>query len=622
MCGISGLFSPKLETPLGPDDVELLKKMTQSIVHRGPDDEGLYLSRQACFGFRRLSFLDLKAGNQPIFNEDESVVCVVNGEIFNYQSLRRDLIKKGHHFRSEMDCEVIPHLYEEYGIDFLKKLNGQFAIALHDVRAGKLVLARDHVGIAPLYYHFKDNQLLFGSEIKSLLNSEKINRDIDLISLDQIVTFPGMVSPRTIFNDIKCLPPGHLMMVDGQGVKLEQYWDLDYPENNDQGRIYSNDYYVEKLDYLLRRAISTRLHADVPIGFYLSGGLDSSLIATLASDMNPARVFNSFSIGFGRIDIDERKYQQKIVKKIHSNHHEKIFDFEQILQRLTQAVIAAESPIKESYNTCSLALSQMVHQQGIKAVLTGEGADELFAGYVGYRLDQQSRGGEHEFDLEYMLESQARSTLWGDENFFYEKNYHEFHDVKTALYSTDTNAALSKQHCTSQAVIDPIRIANRHHIHQRSYVDFKLRIADHLLADHGDRVVFANSVEARYPFLDIDLINFVRTIPPHLMVQNGSEKFLLKQLARKTVPRSIIERNKFSFVAPGSTFLLKNKPDWIMGLLSRETIIRQGIFNPNTIEQLTNNALRGTHDINQTFETDFLMIAITTGIFLREFVES
>jgi asparagine synthase (glutamine-hydrolysing) len=621
MCGITGIFMQDVQAGQHAD-IELLKRMTQSIVHRGPDDLGLYASEQACFGFRRLSFLDLKLGNQPIFNEDESIACVVNGEIFNYQELRNDLIKRGHRFRSQMDCEVIPHLYEEYGINFLNRLNGQFAIALHDVKQQKLILARDHVGIAPLYYHYKDNTLLFGSEIKTLLNSADVSRSIDLISLDQIVTFPGMVSPRTIFSDVKCLPPGHVMTVDKQGMQIEQYWDLDYPENNPNTQPHTDAYYVEKLDHLLRQAIKTRLHADVPVGFYLSGGLDSSLIATLAHDMDPLQVFNSFAIGFGRADIDERQYQQQVVNQIHSNHHEQIFDYEQINQRLTQAVIAAESPLKESYNTCSLALSQMVQQQGIKAVLTGEGADELFAGYVGYRLAQQSRGQEEPFDLEFMLEQQARKTLWGDENFFYEKNYHEFHTLKSSLYSADTNAALLRQHCTSQPIINPARIANRHPTHQRSYVDFKLRIADHLLADHGDRVTFANSVEARYPFLDIDLINFVRTIPPELMLKNGNEKYLLKQLATKTVPESIIRRKKFSFVAPGSPFLLKNKPEWIMDMLSRATITRQGIFNPDTVERLTNSAIRGAHDINQTFETDFLMVVITTGILLREFVES
>lgn len=621
MCGISGIFYPNSNKDHQPD-VELLKKMTQSIYHRGPDDLGLYVSAQACFGFRRLSFLDLNQGNQPIFNEDESIVCVVNGEIFNYRELKKDLIQRGHTFRSEVDCEVIPHLYEEYGIDFLNKLNGQFAIALHDVKAQKLLLARDHVGIAPLYYHYKDKQLLFGSEIKTLLNSPQVNRSIDLISLDQIVTFPGMVSPRTMFNDVRCLPPGHVMTVDCKGIKIDQYWDLEYPEVSSFSQVHSDAYYVEKLDHLLRQAISTRLHADVPVGFYLSGGLDSSLIATIAHDMNPQHDLNSFAIGFGRTDIDERKYQQLVVNQINSNHREQIFDYEQINKRLTQAVIAAEAPLKESYNTCSLALSQMVHEQGIKAVLTGEGADELFAGYVGYRLDQQSRGQEEEYDLEFMLEQQARKTLWGDPNVFYEKDYHEYQGIKASLYSNATNAALVREHCTSQAVINPARIANRHSIHQRSYIDFKLRIADHLLADHGDRVVFANSVEARYPFLDIDLINFVRTIPPHLMIKNGTEKYLLKELAAKTVPQEIINRKKFSFVAPGSPFLLKNKPEWIMDMLSRDTVTRQGVFNPDTIERLVNSAINNDTDVNQTFETDFLMIAITTGIFLREFIES
>lgn len=620
MCGISGIYHLNGQAGSAPN-MELLKQMTQSIYHRGPDDLGLYSNDSVALGFRRLSFLDLDAGNQPLFNGDKSIVCVVNGEIFNYQSLKDDLIKRGHVFQSNVDCEVIPHLYEEYGLDFLNMLNGQFAIALHDSRHNRLVLARDHVGIAPLYYHEKEGQILFGSEIKVLLNSPSVSKSIDLVSLDQIVTFPGMVSPRTIFQEVKAMPPGHVLVAEQGQINVHQYWDLTYPTQDEIADTQPDSYYVEKLDHLLRQAIKTRLHADVPVGFYLSGGLDSSLIATMAHDMNPQEVFNTFAIGFGRDDIDERRYQQLVVEQMRSVHHQEIFNFEQINDRLTQAVIAAESPLKESYNTCSLALSNMVSNQGIKAVLTGEGADELFAGYVGYRLDMQNRGGVDEFDLEFMLEQQARETLWGDSGFFYEKDYHEFHGIKGALYSDESNAALIAAHSTSHPIVNHAMMRNRHRIHQRSYADFKLRIADHLLADHGDRVVFANSIEARYPFLDIDLINFVRTIPPHLMVKNGTEKYLLKQLAGNTVPSEIINRKKFSFVAPGSPFLLKNKPEWIMDMLSRDTITRQGIFNPDTIEHLVHQAVTENNDINQTFETDFLMIAITTGILLKEFVE-
>lgn len=613
MCGIAGIFSLQRQ----PDSADVLRMMDK-LHHRGPDDQGLYCNDNVSLGFKRLSFIDLQQGNQPLFNEQEDIICVVNGEIFNYVDLRKELISRGHQFRSHTDCEVIPHLYEEYGLDFPNKLNGQYAIALYDRRLEKLILVRDQVGIAPLFYFEKNGELLFASEIKALLTYPTVDRTLDLISLDQIVTFPGMVSPRTMFKEIHALPPGHLMTIDRQGQQLHQYWDLDYP-TNESAPFQHEAYYIEQLDELLHQAIHYRLHADVPIGFYLSGGLDSSLLAAMARQAMPNHPFSTFSIGFNQTDIDERHHQTTVAQHIRSRHYQQVFDWQEICARLSQAVLTAESPLKESYNTCSLALSEMVHQHGVKGVLTGEGADELFAGYVGYRLDQHDRLNADSADLELLLEQKARKKLWGDSNFFYEKNYHEFQELKQCFYSDEVNNALKINNAVSSPLIDHGKIKDRHSIHQRSYVDFKLRIADHLLADHGDRVVFANSIEARYPFLDKDLIHFIRKIPPQLMIKNGTEKYLLKKVAEKYLPPSVINRNKFSFVAPGSPYIVNNNPDWVMDLLSRETIKKQGLFNPDTIEHLTNQYLQKDVTVNQTFETDFLMIAITTGLFLDAF---
>jgi asparagine synthase (glutamine-hydrolysing) len=306
--------------------------------------------------------------------------------------------------------------------------------------------------------------------------------------------------------------------------------------------------------------------------------------------------------------------------RVQSTHHEVEFNQAEIASRLKTAVVCAESPLKESYNTCSLALSELVHKAGLKVILTGEGADELFAGYVGYRFDgAQVRRGAGGFDVEEMLEDEARERLWGDPDFFYERNYRAHRESKSAIYSDALAASLADFDAARQPLVDTSKLHNRHPLHKRSYVDFKLRMADHLLSDHGDRVSYANSVEARYPFLDLNVVESARTMPPELLIKNAVEKYPVRAVARKYLPPDIVNREKFGFVAPGTPYLLSKQLDWVNEILSPATIRRQGFFNPETVQRLRTANTRDGASINTTFHTDVLMVVLTFGIFLEAF---
>ncbi len=616
MCGITGVFNFSGGPPVERDVIE---RMADALAHRGPDDSGFYVEDRLGFGFKRLSIIDLTSGNQPIYNEDRSIVMICNGEIFNYKELRHELESKGHRFYTHSDVEVLAHLYEEHGTDFLNKLNGQFAFAIFDRKTNTLLLARDHVGIAPLFYTVIDNTFIFASEIKAILKHPLVRREVDLTALDQIFSFPGLVSPRTMFKNIHSLKPGHSILIRDGRIEVNEYWDLNYPLASEIDTGKPESYYIEKLDELFSRSVQYRLQADVPVGFYLSGGMDSSLTASVIRKLHSEKR-HSFSIGFQQADIDERKYQELMADAVGSIHHNVIFDWPDISNRLRQVIYHAETPLKESYNTCSLTLSELVRENGIKVVLTGEGADELFAGYVGYRFDMQR--GEFDDDLyspEMMMEKEIREKLWGDPEFFYERNQYELRETKQAIYSKGVNERFREFDSVNQDLVDRAKLAGRHPMHKRSYIDFKLRIADHLLADHGDRVAYANSIEARYPFLDVEFIEFVKTIPPSLMINGPVEKYILKRLSERYLPEQIIHREKFAFVAPGSPYLIRENIEWINDLLSYESIKKQGYFNPDTIERLKKMYQADNFNVNQTFENDLLMIVLTFGIFLEVF---
>jgi asparagine synthase (glutamine-hydrolysing) len=616
MCGIAGIHGFDTAAPIDP---HVLAAMTEALAHRGPDDHGYHMGPGIGLGFRRLSIIDLETGNQPIWSRDGGVVCICNGEIYNYRELRARLETQGHRFRTRSDIEVLPALYLQHGLDFVTHLNGQFAFALWDERQRRLVLGRDHVGIAPLFYTQTRAGLLFASEIKSLLLHPATPRRVDLTGLDQVLTFPGPVSPRTLFKGVRSLPPGHILVaVAGSTPQLIQYWDLDYPRETEiaHGDPGSD---IESLDAALRRAVRYRLQADVPVGAYLSGGLDSALIAAIAADIAPDEARRSFSIAFADPAIDERRHQLVMAERLRTHHHQREISSGDILGCLADIVRYAETPLRESYNACSLVLSGMVRDAGLKVVLTGEGADELFGGYVGYRLDLERAGKNDDHDVAEMLEAEMRFKLWGDPGFFYEKPYYAHGEVKRALYARPLALRHAEFDCLAEPPADVSRLDGRNVFHKRSYLDFKLRMADHLLADHGDRVALANGVEARYPFLDTGVIECARRIPPQLMLEGGNEKALLKTLARRYLPDSIIDRKKFSFVAPATPALLKLELPWVEDLLSAERIRRQGYFDVESVERLKAQYRRPGFVMSQTFEDDLLMVVLTFGLFLDIF---
>ncbi len=617
MCGVSGFFSLDFSTDTR-EARPILEAMARSLHHRGPDSCGYHVGADVCFAFTRLAIVDLQTGDQPLYSEDRQLVCICNGEIYNYQRLREELIAKGHTFATGSDVEVILHLYEEVGDRLVEYLRGQFAFALYDGKRQIFLAARDQVGICPFYYSVHQGRLLFASEIKALLQYPGFNPGMALKGLDQILTFPGPVSPQTLFEGVYALPPGHLLKVADGRLTTEAYWDLDYPRLDSSSSVRSADDYRELLIERLQEAVALRLNADVPVGFYLSGGLDSTFIGRLIHHLRPEQRWSCFSIGFVEQAIDEQRHQQQALKGLDVDHHVSLFDWEQMANRLVTAVRHAESPLKESYNTCSLALSEMVRNNGYKVVLSGEGADELFGGYVGYRLDRL-RTPDPFPDMDEILEQDVREGLWNDRHFYYERDYHGFNELKQGLYSPDLSARLDTFNCTARSPVDTSKLEGRDPFHKRSYIDFKLRIADHLLADHGDRVAMAHSVEARYPFLDTELIKAVREIPPALMIQGGTEKYLLKQAARGYVPDAVIEREKFAFVAPGSDYLMRNNRDFVESYLGEARIRNHNIFNWDTVKRLKDNCIGSTGSINQTFETDLLMIVLTTSIFLEEF---
>lgn len=600
---------------------DILDRMTEKLAYRGPDGFGRYIKDNVAFGFSRLSIIDLEGGMQPLANEDCSVVLVCNGEIFNYKELRQELLLKGHRFRTSTDVEVILHLYEEYGTDLLNLLNGQFAFSIFDTKNGLLFCARDHVGIAPFFYTIADNVFIFASEIKAILEHPSVKREVDLIALDQLMTFPGVISPRTMFKNISSLENGHYLLAYlGGKVSVTQYWDLIYPRQDeaDYGSK-DEDYYIEKLDDLLSKSVKYRLQADVPVGFYISGGLDSSIISSKIKAVGSGQKRHSFSIDFEDRNISEAKYQRMIADFVDSIHHEKKFGMEDMESRLRKAVYHSETPLKETYNTASMALSELVREQNIKVVLTGEGADELFAGYVGYKFDRLRRvqaGDQSPGDCE---ERKAREKIWGDEGFFYEKDYFAYTGTKRNLYSKAVNADYEAVNCLEHGVINRERLSGIDLLHKRSYVDFKLRLPEHLLADHGDRMAFANSVEARYPFLDKDIIEFARLMPPGLKLKDFNEKYILKKLAEGLIPTEIIKRPKFAFVAPGSPELLRCGPGFIEDVLSYEKIKKDGYFNPDTVETLKKQYKDTNFKLNLPFDSDMLIIVITFGLFLEEF---
>jgi len=617
MCGITGILDLKKRSVLNKGTLE---QMTQKLKHRGPDASAVTIKKHLGIGFRRLSIIDIETGMQPITNEDNTISCICNGEIYNYHILKKQLRKAGHEFKTKSDVEVLVHLYEEKGTSFLNDLNGQFAFVIYDEKKDFFFAARDHFGIAPFFYTEVNDYLIFGSEIKAILEHPDVKPYVNLTGLDQILTFPGLVSPQTMFKDIYSLPPSHMLTSDnGASIELKRYWDLTYPKLKEADYPYSEEYYLEQLKDAFSNSVKLRLQADVKTGVYLSGGLDSALIGSFAKSLSKTGKVTTFSVEFEDEELSEAKYQRRMASYLHSQHNTYFFTSEEIATQLQRVIYHTEMPLRETLNVPSLALSGLTAATDVKVILSGQGADELFAGYVGYRFDATRNAQKIKYNLEDVQEMRLRNHLWNDPLFFYERDYLLFRSKVTQIYSQKSKDQLGTMGCLSKPMISSDIFPHLHPIHKRSYVDFKCRLSDHLLSDLGDRMSFANGIECRYPFLDQLFVNCVTKCPPELKLNGLIEKYALKKVASNYVPDDITHREKFGFTAPASPALIRLNHAFINDLLSYETIRRQGYFNPDTVEALKKTHQQKTSGLLATFEDDFLTVIITFNIFLELF---
>ncbi len=606
MCGITGIVAQRLAYP---QSEERLKRMVGSLYHRGPDECGFLFGKQAALGMARLSIIDLNTGSQPIHNEDRSLWTVFNGEIFNYIELREELQKLGHTFYTRTDTEVILHSFEQFGMDFLSHLNGQFAIAIWDVKKRRLLLARDRVGIRPLYYAYRDGRLIFGSEIKSILAEGTVPARIEPQGIADIFTFWVNIPPETSFEGIHELPPGNFLLFENGKITVQPYWHYSFPRDNafDQR---GKQVLAGELRDLLHDAVTLRLRSDVPVAAYLSGGIDSSIISALVKKYHNNELI-TFSVAFKDAHYDERNYQQLMAKHIGTRHFTIEVDHEDIARSFSDVVWFAEKPMMRTAPAPLYALSSLVREHGIKVVLTGEGADEMFGGYNIFKEDKIRRFWARQPNsvcrpmllarlYPYILKDEkAINPFWQG---FFKKN---LQDVDNPFYShwlrwTNTAhlkmvfAGAVKEHFRFEEQLEKVRryllpeMVEWHPLNRAQYLEAALFMNGYLLSSQGDRMMMGHSVEGRFPFLDHRVVEFSSNLPPELKINGLNEKYLLKEAYKDLLPEQVVKRNKQPYRAPIATvFLGAHAPQLIRELLSPEMLKKYGYFNPQAIEKLS-----------------------------------
>lgn len=603
MCGIAGIFNIRTKQNVYQP---MLERMINSLSHRGPDETGYYIKENIGLGQSRLSIIDLSGGRQPIYNEDKSICVVFNGEIFNYVELRVSLEKKGHMFYTHTDTEVIVHSYEEYGKDFLKYFTGQFAIALWDEKNKELILARDRVGIRPLFYSILgDGTLLFGSEMKAIFCHPEITPEIDMHGIDQIFTLWVNIPPTTVFKNVSELAPGYFLSVSDKGINTHRYWKFEFPYKND----YEDkplSYYTDTLNEKLHNAVTIRLRADVPVAAYLSGGIDSSVITSLVKKYHNNNLI-TFSVAFSDAKFDERTYQMQMVDYLKTDHRIIEANYGNIGDSFSDVVYYAEKPMTRTAPAPLYLLSGLVRQNNIKVVLTGEGSDEILGGYDIFKEDKIRRFWAKEPDSKWR--PKVLSELYPDvsrdpraERFwqlFFKKGLADTNNKYYSHLIRWSNTAQIKQLFIAKskesfnedrifqeldAYIDP-DIKRWHPLCRAQYLEATLFMSGYLLSSQGDRMMMGHSIEGRFPFLDHNVIEFANTIPPKYKLKILNEKYILKKTYESILPESIIKRYKQPYRAPISQ-CFSGRNNTASQMLSKDAIEKGGYFNPASVDAI------------------------------------
>ena len=609
MCGFAALATYGTGAP--PNEHEM-HSMIECVKHRGPDGLSVKVDGRVALAHARLSIIDLAGGWQPIHNEDQTVWTVLNGEIFNYIELRRELEGRGHRFYTQSDTEVIVHLYEEHGEDFVQHLNGQFAIAVHDTRRHRLVIARDRVGIRPVFYAIASGRFVVASEIKALLKLPEISRRIDLRALGEVFTYWSPLPPRTVFEGVSQLPPGHVLSLELDAPvpapRIRCYWDWHFPESVPTGR--SEEDCAAELHELLIDAVRFQLRADVPVGAYLSGGLDSSIITSIIKRHTDTPL-RSFSLTFEDAEFDESAHQQAMVDYLGTEHTSVRARRSDIAAAFPRTVWHAETAMVRTAPTPLMLLSGHVRASGYTVVLTGEGADEVFGGYDLFKEakirrfmarspDSRYRANILQRLYPYLKNSPAQGRAF-TQSFFSQgledvdkpwfahmpritttRRIWQFFrpEVLEQLADIDPYAALAR---TLPRDIDRWIPMGRD-----QYVEAHTLMSGYLLSSQGDRVAMANSIEGRFPFLDHRVIEFANALPPDYKMKGLAEKHLLKKAFADELPVSIRSRTKQPYRAPDSASFFENgQPvDYVAELFSKTRIEDAGIFDPQATEKL------------------------------------
>lgn len=604
MCGITGIINLHGS---GSIPLNTLKRMTGALNHRGPDESGIYIDDRAGLGHARLSIIDLIGGTQPIHNEDKTLWIVYNGEVFNYPELRKNLEAGGHRFYTSTDTEVVLHLFEDKGPSCLQDLNGQFAIAIWNTTTRELFLARDRVGIIPLHYTVQNGSLIFSSEIKSIFMHEEVQRQIDPVAIDQIFTFWTTLPGRTAFRDIKELPAGHYLRALNGKVQVEKYWEAPFypPEEH---LTWSTEDCCVRLQELISDAIKIRLRADVPVGSYLSGGLDSSGITALVKN-NFNNHLRTFGIRFEEEAFDESEYQDYMVSFLGTEHTYIQAGNEEIGEYFHNVLWHTEKPLLRTAPVPLFLLSRTVRENRFKVVLTGEGADEIFGGYNIFREAKVRRfwARQPESKLRplligrlypYIFENNPKAKKFlqsffgsgldkvGDPFFSHLLRWKNTSKIKT-FFSEELRKEIGdydgyddlKSHL-------PKSYSTWDYLSRAQYLEMTVFMSNYLLCSQGDRVAMANSVEVRPPYLDHRIIEFMGRIPHSLKISVLNEKYILKKTFKGILPEKIINRAKQPYRAPIRESLLHGNDRNSEKAFSDSMMHEAGLFSISKVNKL------------------------------------
>jgi asparagine synthase (glutamine-hydrolysing) len=597
-----------------------LHRMCETMVHRGPNDEGFYTLGHVGLGVRRLSVIDLDHGHQPAHNEDEAIVTVLNGEIYNFGQLREELARHGHHFSNRSDTEIIPHLYEEFGLDCVDQLRGMFAFAVYDARRDRLLLARDRFGKKPLYYATDNDAFYFSSEIKAILAVAPHLAEVDVEALMQFFCFNYIPDPGTIFKKIRKLPPGHLLEHSRGLVHVKRYWNLPAYGTHEFS---SEEECLQELERQLTEAVSIRLAADVPLGAVLSGGTDSATVVAIMSRLS-SKPIQTFSVGFAERDFDERPYARRVAQRFDTEHHEMVVEpsLGEDMERLTGML---DEPFADNSVLPTYYLSRLCREH-VTVVLSGDGGDELFAGYDRHQLKLQPRNLDHLPEWAGRLYYAARNHVNPRVAHLTLSGY-----LNRICFVPDGGRERSLFSAAFQESIrdcaDPLNLFRLHmnqapssdRLGQLLYLDTKTYLPGSVLAK-VDRMSMAASLEVRAPFLDHVFAEMVIRMPSRWKIQAGQEKYILKKLAERLgVPREAVYRPKQGFTMPMGPLLRNGIQGELPAILLEPRTIERGYFDPRALRKLVEDHIAGKEDHSvRLFQ--LLMFELWHRNFLQPFI--